>query len=114
MERGRLIEDEWCFGYGEAMVLFLYHLVRTHILDQRGEDLLARHEFAAVEQMAERLRQVVDLVQVSYRHANGKDGLDASQAAPAYEFFKKKYNAATRPSARRRRPIDRTDLQFEF
>ncbi len=99
-ERMRLIEDERRFGYGEAMVLFLYHLARTQLFDERSEAELARHEFIAVEEMAERLRQVVDLVQVSYRHANGKNGLDASQAEPAYNFFKKKYAAETRPSGK--------------
>ncbi len=92
-ERARLIDDERRFAYGEAMVRFLYHLARIQILDQRGDEALARHEFASVEREAERLRQVVDLVQVAYRHANAKDGLEASQAAPAYEFYKKKYRA---------------------
>ncbi len=96
-ERARLLEDERRFAYGEAMFGFLYHLVRISLFDQRGEQAAARREFVAVERMAERLRGVVDLVQVAYRHANAKDGLEASQAAPAYEAFKKKYGvAATR------------------
>jgi len=96
-ERLRLLEDERRFAYGEAMFGFLYHLVRISLFDQRGEEAAARREFVAVERMAERLRGVVDLVQVAYRHANAKDGLEASQAAPAYEAFKKKYGvAATR------------------
>lgn len=102
-ERGRLIEDERRFAYGEAMVLFLYHLARTQLFDQRGEEELARHEVIAVEEMAERLRQVVDLVQVAYRHANGKNGLDASQAEPAYQFYQKKYGIASQPSGKEKR-----------
>lgn len=96
-ERLRLLEDERRFAYGEAMFGFLYHLVRTMTFHHQGDANMARAEFAAVERMADRLRSIVDLVQVSFRHANAKNGVDASQAEPAYNFLKKRYSAtATR------------------
>jgi hypothetical protein len=98
-ESARLQEDQRRFAYGEAMFEFLYHLVRTVTFHNSGRQDLARREFSEVERTAERLRGVTDLVQVSHRHANGRDGLEASQAEPAYEFLKKSYGpATTRPA----------------
>jgi len=90
-ERLRLLEDERRFAYGEAMFQFLYHLARINTFHHRGDETLARHEFGYVELWAERLRGVTDIIHVSYRHANAPNGLIASQADPAYKFFKKKY-----------------------
>ncbi len=100
-ESARLQEDERRFAYGEAMFGFLYHLVRTVTFHNRGDETLARQDFQEVERMAERLRAVTDLVHVSYRHANARDGLDASQAEPAYEFLKNRYGPATTQPATR-------------
>jgi len=98
-ERLRLLEDERRFAYGEAMFRFLYHLVRIDMFHHRGDEVLARHEFESVERWAERLRGITDVIQVSYRHANARDGLEASQADPAYQFFKKKYGQKPKAKA---------------
>jgi hypothetical protein len=90
-ERVRLLEDEHRFAYGEATYLFLYHLVRIQMLDQRGAKELASREYEALEQQAERLRKMIDVVQVAFRHANARDGLEASQAEPAYQYYKDRY-----------------------
>lgn len=90
-ERARLLEDAQRFGYGKAMILFYYHLVRTAIFHRRTDDVMARHEFQYVEHFAEVLRATEDLVQVASSHANAQDGLDATQAVNVYEFFKEKY-----------------------
>jgi hypothetical protein len=100
VERLRLLEDERRFDYGEAMFGLLYHLARTTMFHHLDDKAMARREFVSVERMADRLRGVVDLVQVAYRHANAKNGLDASQAEPAYEFLKKRYG----PTATREAP----------
>jgi hypothetical protein len=63
-EAARLLEDDLRFAYGEAMVSFYYHLVRTTLLHRRGEAMLARREFGRVEHYADRLRSVTDLVRV--------------------------------------------------
>jgi len=91
-ERARLVEDERRFAYGEATVKFYYHLVRTALFHRKGNQELARWELERAEREATILRGIVDLVQVSGTGANGKDGLDASQAMPVYEHFKKLLN----------------------
>ena len=90
-ERARLLEDERRFAYGEAMFLFYYHLVRLTMFHNQHEEALARREFVRLEQSAEQLRAVTDLVQVASTHANAQNGLDATQVVAAYEFFKKEY-----------------------
>ncbi len=90
-ERARLVEDEARFAYGEATARFYYHLIRTAMFHRKGDGQQARREFAAAEDQAAVLRRIVDLVQVSSTHANAKDGLDASQATAAYEYFGKLY-----------------------
>ncbi|MHC4798488.1 MAG: DUF4838 domain-containing protein [Planctomycetota bacterium] len=96
-ERLRLLEDERRFAYGEAMFRFLYHLVRINTFHHRNDQVLARNEFTYAEQWAERLRGVTSVIQVAYRHANAKNGLVASQADPAYNFFKEKYGRPIQP-----------------
>ena len=91
IEQTRLIEDEKRFVYGEAMIFFYYHLVRTAIFHRRNNEDLARHEFTSVERFASRLRGITELVQVSSTHANAKDGLEATQTVDVYEYFKEKY-----------------------
>lgn len=95
VEAARLLEDDRRFAYGEAMVFFYYHLVRTALLHRRGEATLARREFQSVEEYAEKLRAVTDLVAPLENRpagdANAKDGFEATQAETAYRFFKTKY-----------------------
>ncbi|MCK4824380.1 hypothetical protein KA005_51990, partial [bacterium] len=96
IEQTRLMEDERRFAYGEAMFSFYYHLVRTAIFHRRNSDALARHEFTSVEQFAERLQEITDLVQVSSSHANAKNGLEATQAVDEYKFFQARYGSEKR------------------
>ena len=88
-ERARLAEDERRFAYGEATVRFYYHLVRTALFHRKGDQEQARRELELVDREATILRGVLDLVQLSGVSVNAKDGLDASQAVPVYEHFKK-------------------------
>jgi len=90
-ELNRLREDEYRFSYGEMMMDFHYHLYRTALFHHAGNSESARRELRSLERSAERLRSIVDLVQVSSSHANAENGLEATQAVDVYEFFKKTY-----------------------
>ncbi len=94
-EQARLIDDDRRFTYGEAMVYFYYHLVRTALFHRRSEVIMAKHEFQNVEKYAEILRNITDLVAplpgAPMGDANAKDGLEASQAVDVYNYFKNKY-----------------------
>ena len=90
-ERQRLLEDEYRFSYGEDMFMFHYHLYRTAMFYHEGNEDMARHEFAHLQYYAERLKNIVDLVEVSSSHANAKNGFEATQAADTFDFFKEKY-----------------------
>ena len=57
VEQARLLEDERRFAYGEDMVSFLYHTVRTVMFEKSGNDPLARREFEKVEHAAGDLRR---------------------------------------------------------
>ncbi len=92
-ERGRLIEDEHRFAYGEAMILFYYHTIRTILFHQRGEAALARHEFRYLEPFARKLASITDLTNSAGEHANFKNGLVASQIENVYDFLKAKYSS---------------------
>jgi hypothetical protein len=98
IEEARLIEDDRRFEYGEAMVFFYYHLVRTALFHRRHEAALARREFRRVEEYAGKLRGITDLVAPlenrSSGDANAKNGFEATQAENAYNFFKAKYGHA--------------------
>ena len=94
-EQARLIEDDRRFEYGEAMVYFYYHLVRTALLHRSNKKVMAAHEFLYVEKYAEKLRSITDLVSAlpnqSSGDANAKNGFEATQAANIYDFFKERY-----------------------
>jgi len=98
IEKARLIEDERRFAYGEAMFMFHYHLLRTTVFHRQGKKELARKEFIKVDHQADLLRNIVDLVQVAYRHANAKNGYEASYAQGAYELYQKLYG--TKPDVK--------------
>lgn len=93
-EQQRLLEDERRFDYGEKMYAFYYHLVRTALLYRDGRHELASAEFAKVEQYAEQLRQITDLVQVASSHANARDGFAATQGQAAFDFYKERLRPA--------------------
>jgi len=86
-ERARLMEDKRRFDYGDAMIRFYYHLVRTMIFHRRQDEAQARREFAAVRRQADALERIVDLVQVASSHANAKNGLDATNAMHIYNYL---------------------------
>ena len=94
-EQARLIEDDRRFEYGEDMVYFYYHLVRTALLHRSNKKVMAAHEFLYVEKYAEKLRSITDLVSAlpnrSSGDANAKNGFEATQAAKIYDFFKERY-----------------------
>jgi len=96
MEQARLIEDDRRFEYGEEMVLFYYHLIRTAIFYRRGSELIAKHEFRYVEKYANQLRDITDLVNPLVNHPgsaiNAKNGFEATSVVAIYDFFKKKYD----------------------
>jgi len=94
-EQARLIDDERRFAYGEAIVYFYYHLVRTALFHRKNETSLAKHEFINVERYASILRNITDLVAplpgANSGDANAKNGMEASQAEDVYKYFKTKY-----------------------
>ena len=94
-EQARLMEDDRRFGYGEAMIYFYYHLVRTAIFHRRNDGVSARYEFQNVERYAETLRGIKDLVNPLHNRRitdiTAKDGFEAAQAVNEYNFFKKRY-----------------------
>ena len=92
----RLREEERRFAYGEAMFSFWEHLIRVAAFHRAGDTAAARREWPAVEAEAVRLRAVHDLVQVAASHANARDGLEASQVVPTYEFFRRRYSSGVR------------------
>ena len=92
-EKLRLAEDERRFEYGELMTGFQYHLIRVVLFHRSGDEALASREFQYLDIYANRLKQIVDLVQVSSSHGNAKDGLEASYAQPIYEELAKRYGS---------------------
>lgn len=93
-EKARLLEDERRFAYGEAMVMFHYHLYRTAMFHHAGDKDAASRECLSLIRYAEILEPIRDLVQVSSSHANAEDGLQATQAVDLYNFFVKTYGPA--------------------
>ncbi|MBW8039811.1 MAG: DUF4838 domain-containing protein [Planctomycetes bacterium] len=91
VEKVRLVEDERRFAYGETMYKFYYHLLRTTMFHRKGDKELARREFIEVDRQADILRGIVDLVNVTFRHASAKNGYEASYLQAAYELYKKHY-----------------------
>ncbi|MHC4122233.1 MAG: DUF4838 domain-containing protein [Planctomycetota bacterium] len=95
MEQERLLEDEQRFEYGEMIAFFYHHLVKTAIFHRKGDKDSATNDFKYVEQYAQKLRKVTDLVHVSSSHSNAINGFEAALAWPVginpYEFFKEKY-----------------------
>ncbi|MCP4642636.1 MAG: DUF4838 domain-containing protein [bacterium] len=91
VEKERLLEDEARFAFGEAMYRFVYHMARTTLFHNRGDEALARREFVYVERNAELLRNMTDICQVSSSHASAPNGLVASQIEKGYNALKKTY-----------------------
>jgi len=93
IEEARLIDDERRFAYGEDMVNFYYHLVRTALFHRNAQKALAKHEFSEAKIFAEKLRNITDLVGPlpgkTKGDANASDGYEAAQVSNEYEYFKK-------------------------
>jgi len=90
-EQARLLEDERRFAYGESMMNFFYHLVRTAMFHNKENAVMAKLEFALVKKYAEQLKQVKDLIQVASEDANDENGYLATQMMDVYELYEKKY-----------------------
>jgi len=91
LEQHRLLEDEYRFSYGEDMMEFYYHIIRTAIFHQKHKKEMARHEFQVLIPYANKLKGISDLVQVSYFDKNIVNGYDATYLTPVYEFFNRIY-----------------------
>jgi len=98
-ERQRLVEAEKRFAYGEAVVMFYYHTIRTVMFDQKGDEPLARLEFQRLEKLAARLEQITDMTHSAGEHANFKNGLLATQIDRVYDTLKGRYGGAPSTSA---------------
>ena len=90
-ERLRLLEDERRFAYGEAMIYFHYHIIRTALFHHDNNIIMATKEYECLGKYAGILEEIVDMVQVSSSHANAQNGLDATQAVDLLDFFREKY-----------------------
>jgi hypothetical protein len=55
-EKGRLLEDQHRFTYGENTIHYFYHQIRTLILERQGKDVLAKQEFDRMQEYAELLK----------------------------------------------------------
>jgi len=89
-EEARLREDERRFAYGQDMIQFIYHLVRTDISLRKEDTGQAGIDFAEVEKYAQKLQAITDLSMVASSHANAENGLIATGMVNVYEHFKKK------------------------
>jgi hypothetical protein len=95
IEQARLEEDIRRFTYGEAMVYFYYHLIRTAMLHRQSEKILAGYEFREAEKYAGILQNITDLVAPlpgkAMGDANSNNGFEASAAENVFNYFKKIY-----------------------
>jgi hypothetical protein len=96
-EEARLIEDAKRFEYGEATIDFYYYLVRTALLHRNAEEASAKQEFMKAKYLAEKLRNMTDVVAPlpgtgRGGDANAANGFEAAQVDAEYEYFRKKYD----------------------
>ena len=90
VELNRLLEDKDRFGYGYAMYRYIYHMIRTSIFNQKGDKVMATREFTMVEDYAEQLKKMVDIVKVA-SDADKKNGFEATRSVELFDEFKKLY-----------------------
>ncbi len=98
VERLRLLEDERRFAYGEAMVEFFHRTVRTILFHQKGIKDSAMREFAHLERIAGRLKDMTDVTHSAGEHANFENGLAATQIIRVYDFLKDTYRKRSQPT----------------
>ena len=83
------------FEFGEMIVFFYYHLVRTTIFHREEKDDLAKEEFGHVKDFAKRLENITDIVNVASSHGNAINGFKAVLHWPVginpYDFFNERY-----------------------
>jgi len=91
LEQQRLLEDERRFAYGEDMMEFHYHIIRTALFHQQHKTEMARREFKAVVTYAGKLKGITDLVQVMSIGSGINNGYDATYLAPVYDYFNEIY-----------------------
>ena len=87
LEQQRLLEDERRFAYGEDMMEFHYHIIRTALFHQHHKTELARHEFQSVVSYADKLKGITDLIQVSSVGSAIKNGYEATYLTMVYDYF---------------------------
>ncbi len=98
VEQERLLADEKRFAYGEDMVSFYYHIVRTVKLDKAGNTIAARREFEKAERSAENLRRYPRSFIETFINPDG--GLEAAQISiEKYNALKTKYGTVKKPEA---------------
>jgi hypothetical protein len=90
-EAARLTGLQPRFDYGDAMLTFCSHIVQAYVADELQDTPLAAEAAAAMVRDGERLRGMVDVVQVSSAHANAANGLEATGLMPFYEELRRKY-----------------------
>jgi hypothetical protein len=95
-ERARLDDIERRFAYGEDVFRLYAGIFETVVYHRRNDAVRARQSFAAVERIAERLRKVRDLVQVSASHANASNGYEAAQVTKICDYLRERYGGAAR------------------
>lgn len=89
----RLLEDDFRFRYLEDMAGYLYYMVRTHLLAQRGDEALSRRAFRYAARHAEALRRNTEAVRPTSRFDLYDNGLKASWCEQAYVRYKERYGA---------------------
>jgi hypothetical protein len=85
IELARLMDTNWRLSYGEAMINFYYHIIRTALLHRQSKTTLAKNEFKEAEKYAGMLCNITNL---AWGVVNG---LEASKIEPVYEYYKKIY-----------------------
>lgn len=90
LEQKRLLEDKDRFDYGYAMYQYIYHMVRTSIFHRKDDKTMAAREFAIVENYAEQLRKMVDIVMVG-ADSDKPNGFEATRSVELFNEFKKLY-----------------------
>lgn len=85
----RIHEDERLFAYAENSILFYDALIRTREAIDADKTDEAKAALKDAQLYAERLRADTESTKWASSHANARDGLEASYAAPALDRLRK-------------------------
>ena len=88
-EQKRLLEDQRRFAYGENMVYYFYHQLRTLMFDRRADETMARYEFARLKDYAEKLRAYKHVREYGSSSGSGFGGICRSPYM--HNYLKDKY-----------------------